>query len=59
VDIVEYNRYAWNLQVEKGNRWTIGASPEEIAAARRGEVTVYLTPTKPTPREWLPPPGPT
>lgn len=55
MDIVEYNRYAWNLQVEKGNRWTIGASPEEIAAARRGEVTVYLTATKPTPREWLPP----
>lgn len=54
MDIVEYNRYAWNRQVEKGNRWTVGASPDEIAAARRGEVTVYLTATRPTPREWLP-----
>jgi SAM-dependent methyltransferase len=55
MDVVEYNRNAWNRQVEKGNRWTIGASAEEIAAARRGEVTIYLTATKPVPQEWLPP----
>jgi SAM-dependent methyltransferase len=55
MDVVEYNRNAWNRQVEKGNRWTVGASPEEIAAARGGEVTIYLTPAKPVPQEWMQP----
>jgi SAM-dependent methyltransferase len=37
MDVLAYNREAWNRQVEKGNRWTLPVSPEEIAAARAQE----------------------
>lgn len=53
-DIRAYNRAAWNYQVETGNRWTVPVSPAEIEAARRGEWSLLLTPTKPVPREWFP-----
>ncbi len=54
MDILEHNRRAWDQEVETGNPWTIPASAEEIAAARRGDWTIVLTPTKPIPHEWLP-----
>jgi SAM-dependent methyltransferase len=52
-DVRAYNREAWNRQVAKGDRWTIPVSPEVIAAARKGEWSVVLTPNKPVPREWF------
>ena len=52
-DVRSYNREAWNRQVASGNRWTLPVSSEVIAAARRGEWSVVLTPTKPVPREWF------
>jgi SAM-dependent methyltransferase len=55
VDVKRHNREAWDRQVEKGNRWTVPASSDEIAAARRGEWSILLTPRKPVPREWFPP----
>ena len=55
MDILAYNRQAWDSQVEKGNRWTRPVGPEIIAAARRGDWQVVLTPTKPVPRDWFPP----
>src|SRR5438093_2500911 len=55
MDILSYNRHAWDRQVEKGNRWTVPVGPEAIAAARRGDWQVVLTPTKPVPRDWFPP----
>ncbi len=55
MDIRDYNRKAWNQLVEKGNEWTLPVSPEVVAAARRGEWSLLLTPTKPVPREWYPP----
>ncbi len=54
MDIREHNRRAWDRQVEYGNPWTLPAGPEAIAAARNGEWSILLTPTKPVPREWLP-----
>lgn len=48
-----HNRAAWNRLAASGNRWTIPVTGEEIAAARRGEWTVILTPVVPTPRDWL------
>jgi len=54
VDVRSYNREAWNRQVEQGNTWTIPVSPEVIAAARRGEWEIILTPSKPVPAEWFP-----
>jgi SAM-dependent methyltransferase len=53
LDVRTYNREAWNRQVSKGDRWTLPVSPEVIAAARRGEWSVVLTPNKPVPRAWF------
>ena len=54
MDVLSHNRRAWDRLVEQGNPWTVPASPEAIAAARRGEWTILLTPTKPVPHDWLP-----
>jgi SAM-dependent methyltransferase len=54
MDILGTNRRAWDRRVEMGNRYTVPVGPEVIAAARRGEWTVALTPTKPVPRDWFP-----
>jgi SAM-dependent methyltransferase len=55
MDIRAYNRKAWDNQVAQKNQWTIPVSPEKIAAARRGDWSLVLTPTIPVPREWYPP----
>jgi SAM-dependent methyltransferase len=54
-DVFDYNRRAWDRQVERGNRWTVPVSPEEIARARRGDWSIVLTPTKPVPADWFQP----
>src|SRR5947209_20625911 len=54
MDIFAYNRRAWDRRAERGNRWTVPAGPEAIAAARRGDWQVVLTPTRPVPRGWFP-----
>jgi SAM-dependent methyltransferase len=54
VKIRAYNRAAWDRQVEYRNPWTVPVAPETIAAARRGEWEIFLTPTRPVPREWFP-----
>jgi len=54
MDIRAYNREAWNTEADKKNPWTIPVGPEVIAAARRGEWHLLLTPLKPVPREWYP-----
>ena len=35
-EITQYNKQAWNHEVEIGNLWTIPVSPEEVASARKG-----------------------
>jgi SAM-dependent methyltransferase len=54
MDILAYNRDAWDRQADKGNRWTVPVGPEVIAAARHGDWQVLLTPTQPIPRDWFP-----
>jgi SAM-dependent methyltransferase len=54
VDIREYNRLAWDRQVERGNPWTAPVSRELVETARQGRWEIILTPTKPVPREWFP-----
>jgi SAM-dependent methyltransferase len=54
-DVTAWNRSAWDRQVARGNRWTVAVGPESIAAARRGEWSIVLTPTRAVPREWFPP----
>lgn len=51
----EYNRLAWNRQVEIGNRWTVPVGRDIVEAARKGHWEILLTPTKPVPRQWFPP----
>lgn len=53
MDILAYNRAAWTKEVAEGNKWTVPVSKEEIEQARQGVCTLLLTPTKPTPKEWL------
>ncbi len=55
MDILSYNRKAWDKQVESGNPWTVPVTSEQVDAARHGEWQVLLTPTKPVPRTWFPP----
>jgi SAM-dependent methyltransferase len=55
-DIRAYNRDAWNREVDSGeNEWTRPVSPEVIAAARRGDWQIILTPLIPVPSDWSPP----
>lgn len=54
MNVVEYNRRAWNREVEKGNEWTVPVSSEIVEAARRGEFSVLLTEQKPAPPDWFP-----
>lgn len=53
MDILQYNRDAWNHQVDKKDKWTIPVTKEEIELARNGIFSVVLTPTKPVPMEWF------
>lgn len=53
MEVTGYNRQAWDREVNKGNPWTQPVGPEVIAAARRGEWSVLLTPSIGVPREWF------
>ena len=53
MDIKQHNREAWNRLVEKGDRWTVPVSSEEVARAREGDWSIVLTPEKPVPRDWF------
>jgi SAM-dependent methyltransferase len=48
-----WNREAWDRQVARGNEWTRPFGPERVAAARRGELELLLTPETPVPEDWL------
>jgi SAM-dependent methyltransferase len=54
INIIEYNRYAWDYQVNLENKFTVPVSAEVMAAARKGDFAVLLTETMPVPREWFP-----
>ena len=54
MDIVEYNRKAWDALVARGDQWTIPVGPDVVAAARTGEWRIVLTPRRPVPRTWFP-----
>ena len=54
--IHDLNKAAWDRAVSEGdNPYTQVVSPEQIAEARRGSWALYLTDTKPAPRDWFPP----
>lgn len=51
--VAAYNKRAWNNLVAGSNTWTVPVAADVIAKARRGELSLLLTPTKPVPAEWL------
>lgn len=54
--VVDYNREAWNKEVESGkNPWTVPVSPDVIARARCGDFSVLLTENIAVPAGWIPP----
>jgi SAM-dependent methyltransferase len=55
VNVVEYNRSAWDHEVATGNPWTVPVGPDVIAAARAGRWQVWLTENRPVPEHWFPP----
>lgn len=55
MDVRKHNRQAWNRQVDWENPWTVPVGETEIAAARQGRCSIFLTPTKQVPLSWLGP----
>ena len=53
MNVFDYNRNAWDAQVDKKDRWTIPVTAERIARARTGDYSVLLTPSKAVPADWL------
>lgn len=54
MDILSYNREAWDKQASSGCVWTQPVSSEQIALARKDDWHIVLTPTIPVPRSWFP-----
>jgi len=54
MDILSYNREAWDKQASSGCVWSQPVTPEQIAAARKGDWYIVLTPTIHVPRSWFP-----
>lgn len=54
MDIVDYNRSAWDGYVDKKDRWTIPTSKQELEDAKNGHWKIVLTPQKPVPHHWFP-----
>lgn len=53
MNIQKHNSAAWDKEVENGSEWSRPVSARAIAAARRGDWSVILTPKKKVPREWF------
>ncbi|PKO12990.1 MAG: SAM-dependent methyltransferase [Chloroflexi bacterium HGW-Chloroflexi-10] len=54
MDILTYNRKAWDQQVSQGNQWTQPVDHDQIELARQGDWEIILTPVKAVPRSWYP-----
>jgi SAM-dependent methyltransferase len=52
----EYNKYAWDIEVRNHSIWTCPVSSEVVAAAKKGDWQITLTPSKAVPRDWFPEP---
>ncbi len=55
MDVIKFNKKAWNNLVETKNQWTVPVTSEQIRMARNGEWSVLLTPEKFVPKSWFPP----
>ena len=50
----DYNREAWDREVERGNDWTVPVGPDVIEAARRDQWEILLTENRSVTRAWFP-----
>ncbi len=55
MELLEHNQKAWDKLARGGIEWSIPVSSEVIAEARSGNWQVFLTESKPVPRDWFPP----
>ena len=55
MNIIKYNRAAWDAQVRKKNKWTLPVKSKTIERARCNDLDIYLTPESPVPLSWLEP----
>jgi len=55
MDVLSYNRKAWDRLVDQKGRWTQPVSSADVAKARKDDWRIVLTPTKAIPRQWFPP----
>lgn len=53
MNVLEYNRQAWNRESTQGSEWSTPVGPEVIRAAREGDWRVILTPTRSVPVAWF------
>ena len=54
MDIIDYNKSAWNNYVDKKDRWTIPISKQELENVDKGIWSIVLTATKAVPHNWFP-----
>ena len=54
IDVLAYNSASWDQRGREADIWTRAVSPKIIAAARKGDVRIVLTPQKPVPKNWFP-----
>jgi ubiquinone/menaquinone biosynthesis C-methylase UbiE len=54
MDVINFNKNAWNQMVDNKNQWTVPVSSEKVEEARKGNWSVLLTPDKPVPSDWFP-----
>lgn len=54
MDVLGHNRGHWDRAVEKGDRWTVPVTADDVARARAGEWAILLTLSRPVPRNWFP-----
>lgn len=54
LNVCAHNQAAWDNEVALGNPWTIPVDQPAIQRARSGDLELYVTPTRPVPKDWLP-----
>ncbi len=54
MDILSFNREAWDKQASSGCVWSQPVTSEQVDAARRGDWHIVLTPIIHVPRSWFP-----
>jgi SAM-dependent methyltransferase len=56
MDVLNVNKAAWDRAVDEGdNPYTLVVSSDEVAAARQGSWSLYLSDCKAVPPDWFPP----